>query len=181
MKEIPNLHEQVFVNALLSEANGKASSLLDTFSGWLLGGFGAAAALLLSQYDSIAKHIDPQSIQNFLMLFVWSLIAGIVQKYFAIIIASASQGSAVGREMGEKAASNSIPLDFEIIFAEIEKSILHPGRWFIGRSFSKVKNGDIISTTRNFTRLIQFQGFLGFTQAILTIMAICKIASSFHA
>jgi hypothetical protein len=181
MKEIPNLHEQVFVSAMLHETNGTASSLLDSFSGWLLGGFGATSALLVSQYDSVSKHIDPQIIHRFLVLFLWALIFGICQKYLAMIIASSSQSSAIGREMGDKAAANSIPLDFEIIFSEMEKSIIQPGRWFVRRSFAKAKNGDLVSGARNFTRLMQLQGFLGLVQAILILVAISKIASAFHA
>ena len=181
MKEIPNLHEQVFVSTMLHEMNGTASSVLDSFSGWLLGGFGAASALLVSQYDSISKHIDPQTIHRFLILFLWALIIGIFQKYLAMLIASSSKSSATGREMGNKAAANSTPLNFEIIFSEMEKSIIPPGRWFVRRSFEKAKNGDLISGARNFTRLMQLQGLLGLALAIVILVAIFKIASSFHA
>lgn len=181
MKEIPNLHEQVFVNALLSETNGKASSTLDSFSGWLLGGFGAASALFVSQYDSIAKHLNPYEIREFLFLFLWSLGVGIIQKFIAVIVIAHSQGAAVGREMGERAAEKSIPLDFEIILSKMGKTILPGMRWFVMRNFSKVKNGDLVSSSQNYTRLLQVQGCLGFIQAVLVLVAIFRIASAFHA
>lgn len=166
---------------MLQESNGKASSLLDSFSCWLLGGFGAASALFVSQYDSITKHIDQPIIHNFLIHFLWFLVIGIVQKYIAIIIAAYSQGATIGREIGAKAAANSIPLNFDIIFSKIEKSMIPPGSWLLRRSLKKAKNGDLVSSAINFTRLTQFQGILVLIQAIIILVAIFKIANGFRA
>lgn len=181
MKEIPNLHEQVFVSTILSEINGKASSILDSFSGWLLGGFGAASALFVSKYDSIAKHLNPSEIREFLFLFLWSLGAGIIQKYLSMIITAHSQGAAAGREIGEKYAEKSIVLDFEIILSQMKKPIFPGARWFVMRSFKKLQSGDLVSSPQKQTRLLQVQGFLCFIQAVLVLIAIFKIASGFHA
>ena len=181
MNETPDMHEQIFVSSLLNETSGKASSLLDTFSGWLLGGFGAAAIIMVSQYDSISKHINPKSIHDFLLLFVWALVLGVIQKYIAVAVISASQGAAVGREMGDVASSKSIPLNPETIISLIETAIIHPGRWFARRSFDKVKKGDFVSGARNYSRLMQVQGILGLVQTAITLYAICKIAFAFRA
>ena len=181
MAEIPNLHEQVFVNALRSEMNGKASATVDSFSGWLLGGFGVASALLVSQYDSVSKHLAASTIQTFLFLFLSALGLGIVQKYIYVIVTAHSQGSAIGRELGEKASEKSIRLDFEVILTEMEKSTFAPARWFVSRSFDKLRKGDLVSSTRNFSRLFQIQSVLAVIQAILILIAIFKVASSFHA
>ena len=180
MTEIPNLHEQVFVGALLSEGNGKASAALDSFSGWLLAGFGASATLFVTQFESISKHIAAPIIREFLFLFFWSLGIGIIQKYVAVILAFHSQVSAIGRELGEKAAVKSIPLNFDIIFSEIEKATLPPMRWYAALSFAKVKKGDLVSNFRNYTRILQIQGFLVFAQAVLILVALFTIASGFH-
>jgi hypothetical protein len=181
MNEIKNLHEQVFVNNLRAEMNGKACAIIDSFSGWLLSGFAASSALLVSQYDSVSKHLVASTIQAFLFLFLWSLIFGIIQKYLAVLVMAHSQGSSVGRDLGEKAAKRSIKLDFEIILSEMEKTILPPARWLVSRSYNKLKNGDLVSSTRNFSRLLQIQGMLAIIQAILMLIAIFKVASSFHA
>ena len=180
MKGIPNLHEQVLVNTILSEINGKASSILDSFSGWLLGGFGAASALFVSKYDSIVKHLNPSEIQEFLFLFLWSLGVGIIQKFLSMIITAHSQGAAAGRDIGEKYAEKSIMLDFEIILSHMEKSIFPGARWFVKRSFRKLKNGDLVSNTQKQTRLLQVQGFLCLIQAVLVLIAIFRMATSFH-
>jgi hypothetical protein len=177
MKEIPNIHEQAFVSAVLSEANGKASSLLDSFSGWLLGGFGAASALFVGKYESIVQHLKPSEIREFLFLFLWALGVGILQKFLSMIVTASSQGSAVGRAMGEKYAEKSIPLDFDIIISQMEKPIFPGIRWLVRRSYNKVKSGDIVSGIQNYTRLLQVQGCLCLIQAVLILVAIFKIAS----
>ena len=181
MPEIPNLNEQIFVNALRAETNGKASASVDSFSGWLIAGFAATSALLISQFDAVSKHLYPDTIRMFLYLFLWSLMLAIVQKYLSVIVTAHSQASAVGREMGDKAAEKSIDLDFNIILAEMERSILPPGRWFVSRSFAKAKRGDLVSSTRAYSKLFQIQSFLAVVQAILILVACYIVARSFHA
>jgi hypothetical protein len=181
MKEIPDFHEQVFVSTLLSGINGKASSILDSFSGWLIGGFGATSALFVSQYDSIATHLNQSKIHDFLFLFLWALGTGIIQKYLSVIITANSLGAEEGRKMGEKAVEKSIKLNFEIILCQMAKPIFPGIRWLVTRTFTKVKNGDLVSNSQNYTRLLQIQSFCVFIQAALTLIAIYKVASAFHA
>jgi len=181
MTEIPNIHEQVFVNALRAEMNGKASATIDSFSGWLLAGFGAASALLVSQFETVSKHIDSSTIKCFLSLFLWSLVLAVVQKYLSVIVTAHSQGSAIGREMGEKNSEKGIKLNFDLVLAEMEKSTLPPGRWLLSRSFAKLKQGDLVSSTRTFSKLMQIQSIIAVVQAILMLMATYIVARSFHA
>jgi hypothetical protein len=63
MIETQNTIEKALVSALLFESAGKASAILDTFSGWLLGGLAAATTLLISQFDSAAKHLSLEAIR----------------------------------------------------------------------------------------------------------------------
>lgn len=180
MVEIQKVHEQVLVNAIRSESNGKASALIDAFSGWLLGGLGAASALLIGQYESVSKHLDPAAIHWFLYLFVWALGFGISQKFLAVIVGASAQASAVGRDLAEKAAAKGIELDLEFILDEMERTVLPPARWFVSRSFAKIRNGDLVSGIRNVSRVQQIQGLLTLLQAGLTFAAIYKIAFALH-
>ena len=181
MKDIPNMNEQIFVSTLLHEMNGKASTILDIFSGWMIGGFAATAALLVSQFDSVAKHLDPHVIHGFLIIFLWSLVLVILQKFIAVLVASASQGASVGREAGEKTKDIPTPLNIEIVLAELKNSIFPPMRWFVGRSYSKLMKGDLVSCAQNLTRIAQIQGLLCLVQVVLVLVAVFKIAFSFHA
>lgn len=92
MIRIENINGQNFVNFIRAKINLQISSLIDSFSGWLIGGFGAAATLLVSQYELISKHIDAHEIQRFLIFFILALVTAIFQKYIAIIIKASSIG-----------------------------------------------------------------------------------------
>lgn len=181
MSDVPHLQEQMLVNALLHEINGKASSVIDSFSGWLVGGFAATAALFVSQYESVSRHLGQFVLHRILITFFWILVIGILEKYIAVLIASASQSAAASRQIMEKMGEDSETIDTDFILSEIKRPIFPPIRWLVGRSFNKVKSGDLSSGARNFTRLAQIQGFLCLTQAALVLFAGFKIAVSFKA
>lgn len=181
MQEVKNLNEQNFVNVFRAKINECVSPLIDTFSGWLIGGFSAASALLVSQYDSVSKHISTCLIQEFLQLLMLALILAVIQKFISSLIVANAKASIVGVELGKEAVNNSVELDFNIIFGEVERSIFPMTRWLVRRSFRKAMNGDLMAGSRNFVRLSQVQGFITIAQAVVTIIAIYKLAAGFHA
>lgn len=181
VQEIKNLQEQNFVNILRARINESVSPLIDKFSGWLIGGFGAAAALLVSQYDSVSRHISTQDIQTFLQLLMIALVIAVIQKFISSLVVANAKASITSVELGAKAAEDSIDLDFKVIFDEIEKSIFPITRWLVRRSFKKVIEGDLVSSSRNFVRLSQVQGLTTINQALVTLFAIYILASGFHA
>lgn len=99
MNQIENLQEKAFVSSLLFESVGKASAMIDTFSSWLLGGFAAAITFLISNFSTISSNVASHYVQYTIYLFLVVLTLGIIQKYLATIIISASAGAAVGREL----------------------------------------------------------------------------------
>jgi hypothetical protein len=180
MSDTLNSKEQELACALLHKINGRVSPSLDSFSGWLLGGFGAASTLLASQYDSLVKHVEPQAIRCLLTLFLLSLVVGVVEKYLSVIVSLSSQGSDIGIEVAQKALSDSAAFNLENVLLAVEKSVFPPMRWAVHHSFEKAKKGDWISLARNMTRVAQIQGLLVLLQAALVIQATYKIAHAFH-
>lgn len=181
MKEVQHRAEQTLVSAILHELNGKSSSILDSFSGWMIGGYAATAALLVSQYGSVTNHLAPASIHQFLILFLWSLIVVVFQKIIAVLVASASQSAAVARDMDEKAGTNPNTLNVEFILTELKRPIFWPMKLLVNRSYKKVLNGDLVSAPQNMNRLTQVQGLLCLAQVILVLVAVCKITIAFKA
>lgn len=181
MQEIKNIQEQNFVNIFRARINESVSPLIDTFSGWLIGGFGAASALLVSQYDSVSKHVSTCLIQEILQLLMLALILAVIQKFMSSLIVANAKASIVAVELGKEAAENSVKLDFHIIFSEIEKSIFPISRWLVRRSFQKAMDGDLVAGSRKFVQLSQVQGLVTMAQAAVTIVAIYKLAAGFHA
>lgn len=180
MKEIQNIHEQNFINVLRAKVNDKVSPIIDTFSGWLIGGFGAASALLVSQYGAISTHISPEQLRCFLQLFMVALVVAVAQKLISSLIIASAKASMVASELGEKASKESIQLDFKIIFNEIERSIFPYSRWAVRRSFKKVLEGNLVTSSRNSVRLSQLQSLLVIAQAVITLIAIYKLSSGFQ-
>ncbi len=181
MTEIENINEQLFMLVMRGNVNGKASTIIDTFSGWLISGFAAASTLFVSQYKSIQENISICGIRWFLYLFIAALILAIIQKFIAVLVASHSMGSLVGYELGKGVKEKNIILDREFIFNETEKGMLPFLKWYASDILNAARKGDFVSSSRNFTRLCQVQSLLTLLQAIVTLLAIVIIAVNFHA
>ncbi len=66
--EDPKLQGTILAGALLARLAGSLSEKFDTFATWLLAGFGAALALLLTNHDAGAWSVRPpfDALPNFL-------------------------------------------------------------------------------------------------------------------
>jgi hypothetical protein len=99
----------------------------------------------------------------------------VVEKYLASLVIGAAETSALAAEAGRRLAIEEIPIDFNIVFKELEAATLRPMRWFIGRSFAKVQSGDFAASGRNFFRCVQLQGILALIVAVLILWALGMI------
>lgn len=174
-REVRNLHEQVFANSLLTIGAGKSSSALDTFSGWLLGGFGAALALLLSNLDSVSPYIPIAVVKNAAFVFILAAVLGVAEKYLAAIVSGAVEGFFLGTDLGERTAEREIELDLSVVFTETERAAFRPAKWIARRMLRKFRQGDLVASGRFFSRCSQVQGILVLCEAILVIFATCLI------
>ncbi|HTF94729.1 MAG TPA: hypothetical protein VL995_01230 [Cellvibrio sp.] len=177
MSQIENLQEKAFVSSLLFESVGKASAMIDTFSNWLLGGFAASIAFLIGNFSTISGKVPNSSLKCIIYLFLAVLVVGVIQKYLATIVMSASAGAAVGRELGTKYAENGVELDVDVVFAESASAILPPIRYFVRNSFKKASAGNITAAARSFTIIAQVQGLLTLLQAAIIFYAVALIAN----
>lgn len=167
--------ESPLIGTLLFEIAGKGSAVLDTFSGWLLGGFGAAVTFLIGKLDAIPKHLPVETVRYCTFLFLIAAVLGLFEKYLATFIAAGAQGAAIGRELGKEEAPLGQP---EVIFRELRRAILPPMRWFIDRSLRKRKSGDRYAAPRNFVRCAQVQGLFVLVEVVIVLLAVYAIAHS---
>ena len=167
--KIKNLQEKVFANSLLMVGAGKSSAVLDTFASWLLGGFGAALALVLSNLDSVAVFLPVQSVKFSAAIFVVAAVVGVVEKYLAAVVSGAAEAAAAGREIGEKAAE--LDLDLSAVFQLSENAALPfmrlPLRWLL----QKTAAGDLTASGRFFVRCSNVQAILVLIEAVLILGA----------
>jgi hypothetical protein len=64
---------------------------LDTLSTWALGATAVGAAFLLTNLDKLNTYLKPVAISWILWLFVASIVAGLVQKFYAMRVESISK------------------------------------------------------------------------------------------
>jgi hypothetical protein len=175
----PNLtQEERLVNDLLLAMAGKAAKGVDSFSGWMMGGHGLAATILVSQFATLAKHLSGCAIKWTLCLFVGSLVFGMLEKYAALLVTSASAGAKVGREAF--ARHELVDPKIEVVIHSMEMAYFRPLRWFVHRSFAKILAGDLNSGPRKFMKLAQIQGLLLVGQFVSVIASVWIIAAGFR-
>ena len=174
-----HLLEKIAVNKTLLLLAKHISSSLEKFSGWLLAGFGAAFALVLTNIESITDFVQITSIRSGISYFLIALFLGVIQKWLSAIISSSFEASVGSEEIGKKLSESKDGADIEFILNEIKRSTLYPAKWFVTWQFNKILTGDLSAPGRMLSKLSQIQSFLIFAQALLVIYSILVILNGF--
>jgi hypothetical protein len=172
--------ERIAANKLLILMAGNASSAVDKFSSWLLTGFGVAFTLILTNIDSIVKFIPLSNIRDGILLYLFALFLGVIQKWLSSIISSGCGTSGEAEQIGKDLADSSKDIDIDFILNEIERSTYYPAKWLVSFQYNKVKNGDLSAPGRMFGKLAQIQSYLVLAQAIFVIYSITVLISGFN-
>jgi hypothetical protein len=85
----------------------------------------------------------------------------------SILIQAAAEASEGAKKLYES------PQEFEpkVLFSEVERAFFPPLRWFVRRSFAKVREGDLAAPARNLLKLAQVQGLLVVAMAVIMLTA----------
>lgn len=162
---------------MLADAFGKASNKIDAFATWLLAGFAAAVALLLSHHDAMTL-VPGAVVRLEVELFLWMAIVTVIQKYLAIIVAGGSEAAVVGRQMVlEHMETLESPSDFNAAAygAESLRSVPPFARPYIRRMLAAVMSGDVGIYSRRLAKLAQMQAIFLLIEAILFLTAILQL------
>lgn len=179
MSPITHLNEKIFFNELVMASIGKSSALIDTFSGWVVAGFAGAVAFSLSNVSSINSISPPEVTRFALGSLAVVVVAGILEKFLAVLLGGACAGSAVAKENKEELLAAEA-MDFDFIFRETEKSFLPPFRFMARWSFGAIRDGDLTASTRLFVKIAQVQGCIAFLQASILACVIVRLALRAH-
>ena len=140
------MDEQLITSSVLMDAATRMSKMLDTFAGWLPGGLGAFPGFLLAHQVGAAA-----SVRKSAWIFVAVVFVTALQKYLAIIIAAASEGSKIGRQAIEdhltrrRSHAGSWDLD-PVIIANYISAALFPIQRRLASSFmDKALKGDLVA------------------------------------
>lgn len=160
----------VFAGQILNIATQKVSSSFDTFSGWLVAGFGAALTLFIANLDTVSKFASLASIKSASFFFLASALLAVIDKLLASFVAAGTAAAIEGAALGKDIAEREIEIDVARLFFETEKALFWPGKLLARRALSKAQSGDFAGPARLYTKVAQLQVLIVLIQAILSLI-----------
>ncbi|HTT43500.1 MAG TPA: hypothetical protein VMG33_10545 [Steroidobacteraceae bacterium] len=178
---VARVDEQLITSSVLIDAAARMSKMLDTFSAWLLGGLGALLAFLLAHQGMAAAILRESG-----WIFVAVVFATALQKYLAITVAAAVEGSKVGRQaieehlMRRRAHGGSWDLDPVTIANHISTALLFPiQRSLVCSLMDKALKGDLVAGPKAIFKFAQVQGCIVAVDVLLTLwtlgLVVCAV------
>ena len=176
----PAQQANIAAGQLLIVAAQKISASLDSFSGWLAAGFGAALALFIANLDTVSSYIAPHSIRYAATLFLISAVLAVIQKLLAVFIGAGTAAGVAGAAFGKDLADRGVDIDVTTFFAETKRALYWPGSAFASRAFVKAQSGDFAGPGRMYVKIGQLQTLIVVIQAALSLAAasvvVCGLA-----
>lgn len=177
----PSQQANIAAGQLLIVAAQKVSASFDSFSGWLLAGFGATLTLFIANLDSLSGYIDFSSVRCAAGLFLLSAVLAVFQKLLAMFVAGGTAAGVAGAAMGKDLANRSVDLDITTFFEETTKALYWPGTVFARRAFKEARSGDFAGPGRMYAKISQLQALTVLIQASLSLAAaaviVCGLAA----
>jgi hypothetical protein len=169
------IQANIFAGQLLVVAAQKVSASLDSFSGWLAAGFGAALALFIANLDTVSEFIAAGSIRHAAVLFLISAVLAVFEKLLAAFVAAGTAAGIEGAVLGKDIAEREIDLDITTFFAETKRALYWPGSLFASRAFAKAQAGDFAGPGRMYVKISQLQALTVIIQSVLSLAAVAVI------
>lgn len=178
MTQDNNINESMLIGKTLSLLALGTTVSLEKFSSWLLAGFGATFALILSNIETVSNFISVENIKTGVILYLIALGLGVLQRWLGAGILGASSVSKEVEVLGANA-----PKDINIynVLTEIENITFYPQKWLVRYQFNKVRNNDFAAPGRMQARMAQIQGILVLVQGVLVISSIVVMVQGISA
>lgn len=171
------LNTSLAAGRILSIGAQRLSSSLDSFSGWLLAGFGALFGLLVSNIDTLTPHMDISRLKTGAEVFLVAASLAALQKLIAAYVAAGTAAGEDGRAIGKELAAGTASLNIESMYQQISHGLLWPWRSFNARAVQKAKAGDHAVVGRFHAKASQVQCYLVVLQSICSIGAAAFVVS----
>lgn len=171
--KVEHATELLHARTILIQGAARASALVDSFSSWLLAGYAAFVALLVSNADSLAFLVQPKALTYCLYGLAIAAGLGLVQKAMAAMVASRGAGEAVGRDLAERGPAVS---GMSVVVGEIMRATLPAMKPYMRRQFGRTAEGDLAADGRAAYRLAQWQVVVVALQTLLAIALVAWMA-----
>ncbi len=133
------------------------SNEVDSYSGWLLAGFGAAFTFILSNLEHMEKFIDLAKFRCGLIVFLVGGIFAISQKLLSSYVKSAVAAAEDGMHLGKDLSDQPGELDIKKMYTRVSEVLLWPWSWIVNKSIKGIESGDYFSGIRYAVRASNLQ------------------------
>ena len=171
-----NIEESIFIGKVLSVTAASASASIDKFSTWLIAGFGAAFALILTNIATVSSFISVDKIKCGVMLYLMALVFSVLQRLIASQIQS---GVAAIKEL--KDVDSPKDLNPENLMREFERVTFYPMKWLIQYQNKRLEEKDFAANGRMQAYMVQVQSLLVIIQAGLVVFSIMALLTGLSA
>jgi hypothetical protein len=167
------LRTMLFTSKLLLTSAQNLSDSVDSFSGWIIGGFGAVIALLLSNIDKLRGIIGVSTMRHAASIYIAAAILGVIGKVLALMVASATKGISDATALAYGAEAEGIDLD---LYRETaQRALLPHSLWMLKKLQMKAFPGEFIGdlhyVDRFWFKCAQTQALIALIEAILVLVA----------
>lgn len=166
-----HVQEKVLASSLMTMAAGKSSAVIDSFVSWLIAGAGGAIALVIGNLSGIGPHLDASLVSCASVIYLVAAGLTVVEKFLASVVMGAAESASQAKDSVRDLPPDG-HLDMEVVFREFERATFRPMRWFMSKSFAKVRSGDFTASARNFARFAQIQAVLALIATALVFWAL---------
>lgn len=173
----------MLAGTLMAHLAGNLSAKFDSFATWLLAGFGAAVALLLTSHE-VSVLVPAASIRYGAKLFLAAVFVTVFEKYLSIIVAGSSEAAEFSRKTFEDHFKKrterglAINLNMQTFIREILRPMFKPAVWISSFALRKIDAGDTNAGVRQLVVMSQTQGVLLMVEVGLFVAAIWRIVST---
>ena len=159
----------IVAGRVITGAMVSVAQTFDAFSSWLLAGYAAVLALLLSRLESITHFLSVAAIQKSATLFLVAAGVGLVAKYLASIIISSAHAATLGEQVGSQAISQGASLEPIQISQAVVSATPLPARWLVQFSMRRIEQGQFDGAARLLAQIAMFHSTLIFLEALLIL------------
>lgn len=172
----PPISERTAAQKTLIAATRRVGDALPPFSTWLMGGSGAALALVVANIETVSKFIEITHIRFGLIVFLLGLAVAVVATYISTIVKAALGAQEDGEALGKEIGSTTKQFDLLLYMTEYERGLFPPIRWIAQSSMKKAIRGDVVAGARMLAKLSQVQALLVACQSLLALLALGALA-----
>jgi hypothetical protein len=183
-RKVKPLKEQSKIVRVTPEQNAAGSALtamadvtsanVRQFSGWMLGGFGAAIALIVANLGEVAKYFCPESMFNAVVWFIAATFLTLFGRYLSLIVQSSTDSWAAIRlaiERGLDGTDNHLNIE-QTLRLIAAGTTLSTQRWLFKLGLEKISEGDYTFSARVAAKASQWQSFLMILQVIAHLVSV---------